>query len=171
MYKFSRYSLKKLYTCHKDIRTILLEAIKFYDISVLEGLRSDERQMELYEQGRSKLDGIHKKSKHQAHIVDSKDAGIDLDTGRILVNENGEPIASLAVDIMPYKKGYNAFSGEYKDNARFYYMQGIIRGLSERLFEEGLITHKLRFGLDWDMDDIFSDQTFDDLPHFELVIK
>jgi len=40
---------------------------------------------------------------------------------------------------------------------------------AERLYNEGKITHKLRWGGDWDSDKVFDDQNFDDLPHFELV--
>jgi len=145
MYKFGKSSLEKLSTCHKDIQLILNEVIKYYDFSVLEGLRSTERQQMLFKEGKSKLDGITKKSKHQS--------------------EDG---ISMAVDIMPWKNGTNAFSGKVKDKMRFYYLMGMVRAVSQKLFDDGLITHKVRFGLDWDSDDIFSDQSFDDLPHFEL---
>jgi peptidoglycan L-alanyl-D-glutamate endopeptidase CwlK len=37
------------------------------------------------------------------------------------------------------------------------------------LLVEGKISHAIRWGGDWDSDDIFDDQNFDDLPHFELV--
>jgi peptidoglycan L-alanyl-D-glutamate endopeptidase CwlK len=74
----------------------------------------------------------------------------------------------MAVDIMPYKKGTNAFSGQEKDNRRFYFLMGIIKSVTERLYQEKEITHKVRFGIDWDMDDIYNDQSFDDMPHIEL---
>tara|TARA_R100000049_G_C1858139_1_gene22727 strand:- start:30 stop:380 length:351 start_codon:yes stop_codon:yes gene_type:complete len=50
--------------------------IEHVDCTVLEGVRSDERQAELCRQGKSKLDGVTKKSKHQvkadgySHAVD-----------------------------------------------------------------------------------------------------
>ena len=53
------------------------EAIKEYDFSILEGHRTIERQQKLYKNGKSQLDGINKKGKH-----------------------NYNP--SLAVDIAPY---------------------------------------------------------------------
>ena len=144
MYSFSRKSKQLLETCHKDIQLILNELIKYYDFSVLEGYRPIERQQKLYKEGKSKLDGINKKSKH-----------------------NYNP--SMAVDIMPYKKGTNAFSGKEKDNRRFYFMMGMVKAISEKLFEEDKITHKVRFGLDWNGNFVYDDQTFDDLPHFELI--
>ena len=151
MYKFGKTSKERLETCHIDIQTILNELIKIFDFSVLEGIRSEERQQKLFSEGKSELDGIQKKSKHQG----KKD-------------KNGN-LVSYAVDIMPWKKGTNAFSGKIKDKDRFYFMMGMIKAISERLYYEGKITHKVRFGLDWDGDDIFDDQSFDDLPHFELV--
>ena len=148
MYKFSEKSLSRLKTCHPDIQAILNELIKIYDFSIIEGIRSTQRQQELFNAGKSKLDGITKKSKHQ-----------DLDGSGL----------SHAVDIMPYKKGTNAFSGQEKDDRRFYMMMGMVKAISEQLIKEGKITHRVRFGLDWDGDDTFKDQTFDDLPHFELI--
>ena len=146
MYTFGEKSLKQLETCHPDIQLILRELIKYYDFSVLEGLRTRERQQLLFSQGRSKLDGINKLSKHQS--------------------EDG---VSRACDIMPWKRSTNAFSGHEKDDRRFYMMQGMVKAISLRLLEEGKISHRVRFGLDWDGDDTYRDQTFDDLPHFELI--
>ncbi len=144
MYKFGNRSRKNLNTCHKDIQTILEEVIKFYDFSVIEGYRTIERQQELYNQGRSHIDGVTRKGNH-----------------------NYNP--SMAVDIIPYKKYTNPFSGKEKDNRRFYFMMGLVRATAERLLIEGKIDHLVRFGLDWDGDDIYTDQNFDDLPHFELI--
>lgn len=148
MYSFGKKSLEQLNTCHPDIQKILYRLIKFYDFSILEGLRTTQRQQELYFDGKSTLNGIDKLSKHQGR--DS--SGV-----------------SYAVDIMPWKKASNAFSGHEKDDRRFYMMMGMVKAISEQLIAEGLITHKVRFGLDWDNDDTFRDQNFDDLPHFELI--
>ena len=143
-YIFSRKSLDKLHECHKDIQAILKELIDIYDFSIIEGHRTLDTQQKYFKEGKSKLDGINKKSKHQS-------------------------FPSMAVDIMPYKKGTNAFSGNELDDRRFYMMMGMVKAIADRLLKDGTITHKVRFGLDWDGDDTFKDQTFHDLPHFELV--
>ena len=150
-YYYGTKSRSRLRTCHKDIQTIFNEAIIYYDISILEGVRSDKRQLKLYKEGKSKLDGFNKKSKHQP-----------------VEDENGKMV-SFAVDVMPYKKGTNPFSGDERDNRRFYYLAGIIKIVSEMLYEWGEITHKIRWGGDWDSDDVYTDQTFNDLSHFELI--
>jgi peptidoglycan L-alanyl-D-glutamate endopeptidase CwlK len=144
MYEFGKKSRERLETCHPDIQMILTELIKIYDFSVLEGHRSQETQMQYFAEGKSKLDGVTIKSKHQSY-------------------------PSMAVDIMPWKKGTNAFSGDEKDDRRFYMMMGMVKAIASKLKAEGKITHTVRFGLDWDSDDTFRDQSFDDLPHFELV--
>jgi len=41
--------------------------------------------------------------------------------------------------------------------------------ISELLYKMGEITHKVRFGLDWNRNMIFDDQSFDDMPHMELI--
>lgn len=139
--------MAKLLTCHPDIQVIMLEVIKHYDCSIVEGLRTAEQQMKYFKAGKSTLDGVTKMSKHQ-------DDGSGL---------------SRAVDVMPYKKGTNAFSGKETDNRRFYFMAGIIRMCAMKLHGEGKITHHVRFGLDWDSDDVYGDQNFHDLPHLELI--
>jgi len=151
MPQFGKKSLENLEHCHEDIKAILGVLIKQYDFSVISGIRTDEEQQELFAQGRSKLDGINRKSKHQ---------GREDDEGNIV---------SFAVDIMPYAKGTNAFSGEEKDARRFYVMMGMVKAIARNLREQNIISHSVRFGMDWDGDDVYDDQTFDDLPHFELI--
>ena len=67
-------------------------------------------------------------------------------------------LPSMAVDVAPYPiiwEGHVA-------RARFYYLQGIIKGIAETL------EISIRFGGDWDGDGDITDQSFNDLPHFEL---
>ena len=150
MYKFGEKSLTQLKTCHKDIQIILNEVIKFYDFSVLEGIRTAERQQSLFAEGKSKLDGVNKLSKHQGRQ-----------------DENGN-IVSFAVDVMPYYKGFNPFV-DNNGAKSFYHMAGLIMAVSEMLYNENKISHLLTWGGNWDNDlDFFSDSQFFDLPHFEL---
>lgn len=151
MYRFGNKSASQLSTCHKDIQIILNEAIKIYDFSVLEGIRTSTRQMMLFKDGKSTLDGVNKKSKHQ---------------GR---GDSQGNIVSYAVDLYPYYKGFDAFNDKNGDKM-FYYMAGIIMAIAEKLLEEKRISHRLRWGGNWDDDmDFFQDSNFFDLPHFELV--
>lgn len=144
MPKFGKSSRDKLSTCHPDIQAILNALIEIYDFTVVEGERSLETQQEYFRAGKSTKDGVINKSKHQSS-------------------------PSMAVDIMPVAPDTNAFSGKTLDNARFYFMMGMVQVIAIQLLEQGIISHNVRFGLDWDGDKIYSDQTFHDLPHFELV--
>ena len=128
MPKFSNRSKERLATCHADLQRLFNEVIKKYDCAILEGHRSNERQEELYHQGKSKLRAGF--SKH---------------------NEN----PSIAVDVAPYPINWN-------DRNRFYHFVGYVKGVADQLGIE------IRCGADWDGDNDLHDQTFFDLPHFEL---
>ena len=62
---------------------------------------------------------------------------------------------SLAVDVCPYPI-------DWADSKRFYYFAGIVKGIASQL------NIPVRLGADWDGDNSFKDQSFNDLPHFEL---
>lgn len=64
-------------------------------------------------------------------------------------------IPSLAVDVAPYPVNWS-------DKERFYYFAGYVKGIAQFLGIE------LRWGGDWDSDTHIHDQTFFDLPHFEI---
>lgn len=54
MYKFSSKSREKLNTCHPDLQKVMNEVIKHVDCTILEGVRTKERQEELVRTGKSK---------------------------------------------------------------------------------------------------------------------
>lgn len=53
MPKFSQKSLDKLNTCHPDIQKVFKEVIKHIDCTILEGVRTKEKQEELVRSGMS----------------------------------------------------------------------------------------------------------------------
>ena len=63
---------------------------------------------------------------------------------------------SLAVDVAPWPINWAA-------RERFYHFAGFVRGIAATL---GIA---IRWGGDWDSDFVLNDQTFYDLPHFELL--
>ena len=63
---------------------------------------------------------------------------------------------SNAVDVVPYPIDWN-------DKERFYYFAGIVKGIASQM---GI---PIRWGGDWNSNNIFNDQSFHDLPHFELA--
>jgi peptidoglycan L-alanyl-D-glutamate endopeptidase CwlK len=143
MFRFGKTSKERLSTCHSDMQLIMNEAIKIsnVDFGVAEGYRSIEKQQQYFKEGKSKIDGISKKGKHNY-------------------------IPSLAVDIYPYFE-----NGAKWDDEHLSYLSGIIHAVTEILFSDKKISHKVRWGGNWDMDGvILIDQSFDDRPHFELVL-
>jgi peptidoglycan LD-endopeptidase CwlK len=72
-------------------------------------------------------------------------------------------IPSMAVDAMPYPIDWN-------DKERICFFAGIVVGVASRLYDQKLTSHKIRWGGDWDSDRVLSDETFVDMPHFELYI-
>jgi len=65
-------------------------------------------------------------------------------------------IPSQAVDVVPWPVDWN-------DKERFYHFVGLVKGIATQLGID------IRMGADWDGDNTFKDQTFHDLPHFELL--
>jgi len=76
MYKFGKRSLKRLKGVDSRLVNVLNELIKIMDVTVIEGLRSAERQEELLAQGATKV----KYSKHmEGKAVDICPYPIDWD--------------------------------------------------------------------------------------------
>jgi peptidoglycan LD-endopeptidase CwlK len=73
-------------------------------------------------------------------------------------NSSHNKLPSLAVDVVPYPL-------DWKDHKRFFFFAGIVMGVANRM---GI---KIRWGGDFNMNGIFTDERFVDLPHYELVLN
>jgi len=134
MFKFSKTSRERLDTCDGALIQVMEDALRASDVDfgISEGHRSIERQQRLYNEGKSKIDGITRKGKH---------------------NEN----PSKAVDIYAWVNGANY------DKENLCYIAGVVHAVAAN---HGL---NVRWGGNWDRDNIIiTDQSFDDLVHFEL---
>lgn len=138
MFRYSEKSTERIRELHKDLQIILGEAIKHIDITVVQGFRDEMAQNTAFNCGYSKVKWPN--SKHNK-------------------------MPSHAVDIIPLKYPAN---GSFKDWAKFAYMIGIVKGISEEMYKNGTIKHKLRFGLDFNRDGILFNDSFIDAPHIEL---
>jgi peptidoglycan L-alanyl-D-glutamate endopeptidase CwlK len=144
-YKFGKRSEQQLATCHADLQMIMRVALasSTVDFGVVEGHRSLAVQQQYFKAGKSKIDGITQQSKH-----------------------NKKP--SEAVDIVISVPGKPALGYEIK---HLCYVAGVITATAKMLYAQGKVKHLIRWGGNWDSDsEIISDQTFQDLVHFELVI-
>lgn len=147
MFKFGNKSTERLKTCHVDLQQIMQLAISrsSIDFAITEGHRSIERQQELYKQGKSRIDGVHQKGKHNY-------------------------FPSMAVDLAIYHPDLSTRKKILYDTNSLSYVAGIIESCAKELYEKGTIKHLIRWGGNWDKDGVIvHDQKFDDLPHFELV--
>lgn len=140
MYEFGERSLSLINQCDKRIQNICVNVIQYVDFTVLEGHRDEKKQNEMFATKKSKL-----------KWPDSK--------------HNSMP--SLAIDIAPWPI---IWPGEIerpqsivKDYGRFYYLAGIFKAIAYSLGTP------VRWGGDWNNNNDFTDQSFDDLPHFEII--
>ncbi len=70
---------------------------------------------------------------------------------------------STAVDVSPYPVDWN-------NTKRFYWFAGYVMGIAQKLKDDGKISHSIRYGGDWNDDMDITDNKFQDLVHFELIL-
>ncbi len=141
-------SRERLDTCHPDLIKIIEVAIEtsYIDFGVSEGKRSDEKQLEYFLAGKSRIDprnpALKKKGKHLR-------------------------TPSWAVDIYAYVQGRKDLAF---DKVHLAYLAGHIMSVASRLYVDNEISHGLRWVGNWDSDGtLLFDQTLQDMPHFELI--
>lgn len=138
-FKFSDHSLLQLKTLHPDLQTICSYVIQRHDFRIDVGHRGESDQNEAFRAGKSKLK--FPQSKH-----------------------NSNP--SHAMDLLPFVGG--KFIG-WLELGQWRFFAGRVLGTADMLYTMGEIGHRLRWGGDWDGDNDMRDNTFNDLPHFELL--
>lgn len=146
MYQFGKRSIDNLNTCHIDLQKVMQLSIRisYVDFGISEGHRSIDRQNKLFKEGKSKIDGVSKKGKH-----------------------NFNP--SLAVDIYTYHPDLETRRKLAYDKVHLAYIGGVIQASAKILYDDGEISHLIRSGFNWDKDGVIGlDQSFDDYPHHEL---
>ena len=151
MYQFGRSSRERLETCKADLRLILTEALKVspIDFGISEGVRSFQAQLDYFLHGKSRLDPRdQEQAKKCKHLP-------DLDG------------LSNAADVYAYVPGRNDLAFDFN---HLCVIAGVIIATANRLKSEGKVSTSIRWGGNWDGDgQVITDQTFNDLPHFELI--
>jgi len=136
-----------LKTCHTALRSLFVEVVKTYDCKVIQGGRSIDEEMQAIRTGHSKL----LSPTESKHVI-----------------APGIRTLSDAVDVAPYPVVWpnDGMSPAEHMHAvgRFYHFAGYVLRVAEYLGTP------VRWGGDWNGDLIFSDQTFDDLDHFEVIV-
>jgi peptidoglycan L-alanyl-D-glutamate endopeptidase CwlK len=152
-------SLERLGTVHPVLQDLMKKVGAEFPNTILEGHRSEEQQRKNVEKGVSKT----MNSKHlptPAMAVDAAPDPLSWPQAAKLLGRI-ETVAGLMSDeqgteIMSLVEGY------VREVARWYYFGGFVLGVAE---ETGV---DIRWGGDWDGDRSLEDQTFHDLPHFEV---
>lgn len=147
-------------TCTQGIQLVFAQVVRRFDNSILDGARTPDEQKAKVASGASK-------TLNSKHIPRNPDGSY---------NPGGK---SKAVDAAPYPiqwpdvKAFNAILDKLSEDegkelkeyiktvGRFYAFNGYVIGTGDAM---GV---PLRGGHDWDRDWDFTDQTFDDLVHFE----
>mgnify|MGYP003147218872 FL=1 len=119
MPKFGKRSLKRLEGVDTRLVSVLNKLIKIMDVTIIEGVRSAEKQLEYFESGKSKIDGIKKKGQHQlGNAVDLAPYPIDWDD-RDRMHYMGGILIGIG-HMMGYKLRWGGDwdrDGETKDNS------------------------------------------------------
>jgi peptidoglycan L-alanyl-D-glutamate endopeptidase CwlK len=147
-FHFGDASIARLTTCHQDLQRVMLDAIvrSPVDFSITEGHRSHEQQLRYFLAGKSKLDPRIPEHKNKAMHLYSP---------------------SRACDIAIFVPGKPGLTYDYN---HLCVIAGVVFACAADLLNRQQITHRIRWGGNWDGDgEIIVDQTFNDLPHFELV--
>lgn len=142
MSKLSQRSIDRLQGVHPDLTRIVVDAARLlpFEILVVEGVRSLERQQELYAQGRTKPGKVVTWTMDSRHRVQKCGFG-------------------CAVDLAPIKSDGKV---DWDDVKKFLAIGKAMMTAAMRL---GL---EVRWGYDWDGDGITQERGEYDGPHFEL---
>lgn len=141
MNRYSTQSKQRLSQCHPDLQVIFATVLVVMNHTVLTGHRGKKDQTEKFLNGQSQVQWPN--SKH-----------------------NSEP--SMAIDAAPWPIPAKWGAGNRDEYEKFRYFAFYVLGVADVLFQIGAVPHRLRWGGDWDGDKDVTDQSFNDLVHFEL---
>jgi len=162
MYKLGITSKVVYETLHEDLRKIIDRALQCsaVDFGLAHGYRSPEVQFEYYKKGRKKIEG-------EWIIVNKSKVITYVDGYKQLSMHNYQP--ARAFDFYVWIPGKKQLA---YDDKHLIFVAANLLCVANKLYEEGEITHKIRWGGNWDSDgEIIYDQNFDDLPHVELIMN
>ena len=146
-------------TLHPDLQRVIDIALEHCttDFSLITGHRTVDTQFELFKKGREFIKGRWK-------VVNKKQVVTNIDGHLVKGNHNYEP--SRAFDFTVYIVNKPELTW---DKPHLSYIAATFMGYAHILYDKGEITHKLRWGGDWDSDGDQTDQKLIDMPHLELI--
>lgn len=166
MSHYSQRSLTRLRTGDPELQMLYSEVDIYYPHTILEVARTEEQQRQNVENEVS----MTMDSKHLKRPAEAVDAGPDpmrwpeaKEDYRLLMQKidlHMPPDERAAIKLLIRKHS--------KELARWYHFGGYVLATADQLRAQGVMTRRIRQGVDWDGDKKFDDQGFDDLPHTEL---
>ena len=156
-FKLGKRSLANLNTCHPDLQLIVHTAIKYsqVDFTIIEGARTAERQQELFDKGKSKVNP----KKYTPEVLITK--------GKHIVNEHRK--LSMAFDFIVAVKGKKKLA---YDQTHMMYLVGVFTAIGEMLYAQKKISHRVHSAANWDRyDESQYDQTLFDLVREKSIGK
>lgn len=150
MPRFSSTSTRRLETVDPDLSRLFAEVVKRRDCTILCGVRSKTEQDLAVSSGRSKMTWPN--SKH--NVLNPDDLARAVDVAPYFANQNHSIVWPTAAKT---KIVYAKECGLY------YNFAGYVQAVADRM---GI---RVRWGGDWNGNHRYTDQSFDDLIHWELV--
>ena len=148
MNQYSKQSEAQLNTAHEDLQKVFRRVLERFDHTIERGHRPKELQDRAVAEGNSKTPWP--KSKHNS-------------------------FPSNAIDAMPYPYSYADLDGkngtkqQFRAWCRSYMFMGYVLATADAMYLSGEIKSRIRSGADWDDDKNIAEETFIDIPHYELA--
>lgn len=154
-YAFGTQSRARLAGVHPDLQRVVMRAIEIssQDFMVLEGVRTPERQRELYGNGRNANE--LRKAGVNPRLAKPSNAKVTwtLNSNHFINPKTGK---GHAVDLCPYPVDWNTLSK----------FDAIAKAMMKAADELNI---PIRWGADWDRDGKPREKGESDSPHFELA--
>ena len=104
MPSYSKSSAKKLATCDERLQRLFAGVLVHWDHTILEGYRDLRRQRQLFMAGKSRIDGISRKGKHNFNL--SRAVDVAPYDGRVIFDDT-----DLIIRFANFVLGYAASLG------------------------------------------------------------
>ena len=145
-------------TLHPDLRMVVDWTLRhcLVDFTLTEGHRSVERQHELYKSGREFINGRWKLTKPKLKKT-------NIDGYAIKGKHNESPSHALDFCVFVPDKPELIW-----DVPHLTYIAASLVAAGEALYGQGAISHKVRWGGNWDKDGDLADNNWFDRPHVEI---
>jgi hypothetical protein len=164
-HNYGTRSLERLATAANDLQILMKRVGTNFPNAILEGKRTEEQQVKNIQKKVSKtMDSRH--LDEPANAVDAAPDPLAWPQEKKLQQR----IATVVGTLPPEKQDeiMGLIERHVKDVSRWYYFGGYTLGVASEMLKNGEMQQSVRWGGDWDGDRQLLDQTFDDLPHFEL---